>query len=161
MDVIGLTPCNVCSLTGIRSEDEPCESCQGTGLLPVLECGKIISGIERRRWPRYYFDLHATVAKEMADGKRSAALDARGTAVNQGGMAITADIELKIGDMVQIEFTPPSCGLAIKVRGVIRHGSEHYYGVQFISVDGEDQRELILLHDFLAHAAGRLGQGAF
>jgi hypothetical protein len=84
MDVIGLTPCIVCGLTGIQGEDEPCERCQGTGLLPVLEGGKIISGIERRRWPRYYFDLHARVVKEMVDGKRSAAVNARGTAINEG-----------------------------------------------------------------------------
>ncbi len=156
MDVIGLTPCNVCSLTGIQGEDEPCQSCQGTGLLPVLECGKIISGTERRRWPRYHFDLHATLAKEITDGKCGAAVNARGTAMSQGGMALTADIELNVGDTVAIEFTPPSSGLHLMLRGVIRHASQHYYGVQFIAVEGEDQQELILLRDFLGHAAAHL-----
>jgi PilZ domain len=161
MDVIGLTPCNVCGLTGIQGEEEPCESCQGTGLLPVLECGKIISGIERRRWPRYYFDLHARAVKEMADGKRSAAANARGTAINEGGMAMSADIELEVGDTVEIEFTPPSAGLVVRVRGVIRHASEHYYGVQFIAGSGDEQRELTLLRDSLRHATGHLGPPSY
>jgi hypothetical protein len=57
-----------------------------------------------RRWPRYKVDfpVRLIVCKE----KKASIFDARGTSLSEGGMALFAGTELRMGDQVAVEFTP-------------------------------------------------------
>ena len=91
-----------------------------------------------RRWPRYRLNVPLRVILE-ADGKTSI-VQGRGTELNGGGLALFAGIELTLGAVVAVEFTPPYCGEPIRVRCTVRDRAGYVYGMEFLA-------ELIDEHD--------------
>ncbi len=57
--------------------------------------------------------------------------DGRGTSLSEGGMALFAGVELRPGDQVAVEFTPPFSAPPIRVDATIRNRIGYHYGVEF------------------------------
>lgn len=107
-----------------------------------------------RRWPRYNFDLPVRVL--LGRGTREVAIPGRGTALNEGGLAVDTDTKLRVGKCLYVEFAPPFCKLPLRVpiavrnvRGSIR-GSR--YGVEFVSSDALGEQEIELFREILRSA---------
>lgn len=54
----------------------------------------------------------------------------RATEISPGGICFCAGIELKPGDLLEVEFQEPTC---TRVMGVIRNRSGYSYGMEFLS----------------------------
>lgn len=111
---------------------------------------------EARRWHRFRFDVPVTVL--LRRNARNLEFAARGTAMNEGGIALDLDASLQIGNLVQVEFTPPYAGLPVRVRGAVRNVRGIRCGVEFLAADGAEQQEVALFRQMLRTAADRLGE---
>jgi hypothetical protein len=89
-----------------------------------------------------------------------AILATRGTALNEGGIAVYTDFELTIGEQVELELTPPFSGLSLRVRGVVRSRASHCCGLEFIAADAGERRKLSLLRQMLQYGNETTGTGA-
>lgn len=69
----------------------------------------------------------------------SSLFDGRGNELSEGGMALTAGVELRLGDLVDIEFTPPYSGSPLRHRGIVRNRTGYRYGIEF--GDWQQQRD--------------------
>jgi hypothetical protein len=69
---------------------------------------------QERRWPRYKIDVPVRAVIHKQD--RTLIRDARGMEMSEGGMCLSAGVELGIGDEIEVEFTPPYSGEPIRVR---------------------------------------------
>ncbi len=96
-----------------------------------------------RRWPRY--KLNVPIRAVVQRDSRVLIVDGRGNELNEGGMAVFAGLELKIGDDVDIEFTPPYQGMPIRVRSIVRNRRGYYYGVEFRRATAEDVEKVSLI----------------
>lgn len=100
-----------------------------------------------RRWPRYKLDVPVrAIIRNSIDTKL---VDGRGTELNEGGMAIFAGLELKAGDQLEIEFTPPYSGQPIRVRSIVRNRTGYSYGVEFLTVTPEDKKRVHMIRQTL------------
>src|ERR1035437_6877280 len=66
--------------------------------------------------------------------------DGRGTEISEYGMCIMAGVELKFGDVVEIEFTLPYSSEPIRVPGAVRNRDGYRYGCEF-ALDGQGERK--------------------
>ena len=84
-----------------------------------------------RRWNRYKVDvpLRVIVGNEM----KATIVYARGTSLSEGGMAMFASAELRPGDQVAVEFTPPYSAPPIRVEARICNRQGYTYGVEFLT----------------------------
>jgi hypothetical protein len=105
-----------------------------------------------RRWRRYHFDLPVRLTVNNAD----IGVSVRGTELNEGGIAICTPTELKIGDRLQLEFTPPYSGLPITLPAVVRNNSDNRYGLEFTGSNPAEQQEIALLRLFVRSLSGQL-----
>jgi hypothetical protein len=101
----------------------------------------------RRRWPRIHLDVPIRVIVHRV-GKTSVFVG-RGNELGQGGMSLTAGVELRLGDEAEIEFTPPYSGLPIRIRGVVRNRSGYRYGMEFVAGDDQELEEVQRLKTML------------
>jgi PilZ domain len=92
-----------------------------------------------RRWPRYCINVPVRVVVQRPD--RTVIVSGRGTELNEGGMAIFAGVELKVGQRIEIEFTPPYNCQPLRVRSTIRNRSAYNYGAEFVLVSSEDKQQ--------------------
>jgi len=90
-----------------------------------------------RRWPRYRINVPVRVVVQRPD--KTVIVSGRGMELNEGGMSLFAGVELKLGQRVEIEFTPPYDGQPLRVRGVIRNRTGYNYGSEFLLLDREDK----------------------
>jgi len=90
-----------------------------------------------RRWPRYRINVPVRVVVQRPD--KTVIISGRGMELNEGGMALFAGVELKVGQRVEIEFTPPYDGQPLRVRGVIRNRNGYNYGSEFLVLNREDK----------------------
>ena len=106
--------------------------------------------VEQRRWRRYRFDLPValTVCREHKT------VNARGRSLNEGGMAVSAEVKLAAGDPVTVEFTPPYAHLPIKLSAVVRNYDGEFYGLEFVAHSAEQQEEIALLRLFVQGLTG-------
>ena len=107
-----------------------------------------------RRWPRYNFDLPVRVV--LARGTHEVRVSGRGTAINEGGLAVDVDASLQVGKSLHVEFVPPYCMLPLRVPGTVRNARGNRYGVEFVSTDAGGEQEIELFRDILRTAAHRL-----
>ena len=97
------------------------------------------TGYQRmRRWPRYRINVPVRVVVQRPD--KTVIVTGRGTELNEGGMALFAGVELKIGQRVEIEFTPPY-GEPLRVRSTIRNRNGYNYGTEFLALNREDKQQ--------------------
>ena len=100
-----------------------------------------------RRWPRHRLDVPVRVIVHTPE--RTKLYDGRGNELNEGGMAVTAGVELKVGREVAVEFTPPFTGLPIRVRGIVRNRAGYRYGVEFVMANQEETEQVDHLRSLL------------
>jgi hypothetical protein len=101
----------------------------------------------RRRWPRLPLDVPIRVIVHKPSKTR--VIVGRGNELSEGGMALTAGVELRLGDETEIEFTPPYSGAPIRIRGVVRNRSGYRYGMEFVAADEQELQEVQRLRTML------------
>ncbi len=114
------------------------------------------SSIESRRWRRFRFDVPVRVL--LRRNGRDLDFTARGTGMSEGGIGLYVEAPLAVGDVVFVEFKPPYSGLAVRVRGIVRHTKETLYGVEFLAADAGEQQEVALFRRMLRAAADHLDE---
>lgn len=105
-----------------------------------------------RRWRRYNVDVPIRVIIQKA--MKASIVDGRGSALSQGGMAIFAGAELKPGEHVSVEFTPPYSAPPIRVEARVCNRNGYNYGVEFLDNEPEQQEEVA---EFRSHLASMVG----
>ena len=107
---------------------------------------------QTRRFERQKVDLPIVVVVPLQD--RMKIVSARGNDVSENGLAFFAGIELRIGDNVFIEFTPPYSNKPVRVPATVKNRRGYKYGIQF---EAESEAEHKLIEQFrmlLQFAAG-------
>lgn len=94
----------------------------------------------RRRWRRHPLDVPIRVI--VHSPSKTSVFVGRGNELSEGGMAVTAGVELKNGDEAEIEFTPQYCGGPIRIRGVVRNRAGYRYGMEFVA-EGEREKQSV------------------
>jgi hypothetical protein len=110
--------------------------------LPVYE--------QERRWPRHKIDVPLRAVIHKAD--KTMIRDGRGMEVSEGGMCLMCQlmsVELRLGDELEVEFTPPYSGKPIRVRSEVRNRNGYSYGVQFVPQGKEERIEVTRLRQVL------------
>jgi hypothetical protein len=64
---------------------------------------------QERRWPRHKIDVPVRAVLNKPDR----ILDRRGMEMSEGGICLLMDVELGLGDEIELEFTPPRSGKPI------------------------------------------------
>ena len=101
-----------------------------------------------RRWQRYKVNVPIRVI--VCRAMRASIFDGRGTSLSEGGMALFAGAELRPGDQVAVEFTPPFSTPPIRVDAMIRNRTGYHYGVEFLAVDNAQRQSVAQLRMHLA-----------
>ena len=103
-----------------------------------------------RRWPRHKIDVPVRAVIHKAD--KTMIRDGRGMEVSEGGMCLMCQlmgVELRLGDELEVEFTPPYSGKPIRVRSEVRNRNGYSYGVQFVPEGKEERIEVTRLRQVL------------
>src|SRR5512142_1975655 len=100
-----------------------------------------------RRWPRYKIDVPVRLIAQRPT--KVAIVQGRGRELGCGGMAVFAGLELSIDEQVAGEFTPRYAGEPIRVGGFVRNRSGYTYGLEFITEDDADYRNVRQLETIL------------
>ncbi len=87
-----------------------------------------------RRWPRYMVEVPVRIHSDLPPR----VAEAQGTSLNAGGMAVSATIELAVGQQISVEFAPPGAQQAVTARCFIRNRASQTYGVEFIAETDSD-----------------------
>ena len=95
---------------------------------------------QSRRWRRHKLDVPIRVIVHGPD--KTSLIDGRGNELSEGGMALTAGVELLQGDTVQVEFTPPYSGLPIRQTGIVRNRTGYRYGIEFVVTNTRDAEQV-------------------
>jgi PilZ domain len=91
-----------------------------------------------RRWPRYRINVPVRLVVQRPD--KTVIVSGRGMELNEGGMALFAGVELKAGQRVEIEFTPPY-GQPLRVRSTVRNRNGYNYGTEFLLLNRDDKQQ--------------------
>lgn len=105
-----------------------------------------------RRWQRYRLNLPIRLI--FSHDGTTKIMSGRGNDMSEGGVLVFAGMELKTGDEVAIEFTPPFSAGPVRARGVVRHRRGYNYGIEFIIDSKADQEQTEKLRGLLRLAAG-------
>lgn len=100
-----------------------------------------------RRWPRYKVDVPVRLIVQRPT--KVGIVQGRGRELNGGGIAVFAGIELPLDEQVAVEFTPPYSGRPVRVRGFVRNRREYTYGIEFITENDDDYRNVWQLQSIL------------
>lgn len=107
--------------------------------------------ISIRRWQRYRVNVPIRVI--VSRDSKASIFDGRGTSLSEGGMALFAGAELRLGDQVAVEFTPPFSSPPIRVDARICYRSGYHYGVEFLAADNRQRQSVAQLRQHLASFA--------
>ncbi len=102
---------------------------------------------ELRRWPR--LKIHVPVTVIVRKMEKTVFVSARGQDLNEGGIGVFVGSELRIGEIVEISFTPPYQGNPMSARTVIRNRRGYTYGMEFITETKDDQRKVDAIRNVL------------
>lgn len=105
-----------------------------------------------RRWRRY--DVNVPIRVIIQRAMKSTIVDGRGSALSEGGMAIFAGAELKPGEQIAVEFTPPYSAPPIRVEARVCNRTGYNYGLEFLDGEPEQKEEVAA---FRGHLAGLVG----
>jgi hypothetical protein len=98
----------------------------------MLEPNQVQADLEaQRRWERHHFHVPVRVIHQSPLHRTEVV--GRGSELNEGGICVQAFAELAISDLVELEFSPTSSGLPVRLHGVIRSRLNHQYGVEFLT----------------------------
>lgn len=105
-----------------------------------------------RRWPRFKLDVPVRVIA-YRDNKANI-VSGRGNEVSEGGLAVFAGLELRPGEQIWVEFTPPYSSEPLRVRGTVRNRTGYKYGIEFRADDAEERERVARLRELLRFASG-------
>lgn len=108
-----------------------------------------------RRWTRYKIDVPIRVIAEK--DSKSAIVNGRGRDIGDGGMMVFAGIEVRVNDIIEVEFTPPF-GEPLRVTGRVRNRHGYYYGVEFVRDSNDDKQRSARLREVLRSMVGAVEQ---
>jgi hypothetical protein len=100
----------------------------------------------QRRFPRFKVDLRVRVT--LPKPANPSATYGRGNELGQGGMAITVDAELQIGDTIEVEL-PGLAAQPLKAKAQIRNRDGRKYGVEFVGLNPSEVGQLMQLCELL------------
>jgi len=83
--------------------------------------------VNTRRWPRY--EAHIPVLISSKNKVLRRAVTGLASEISQSGMTLYGGASLQPGDIVEVEFRPPS---KHRVVGVIRNRSGYCFGLEFL-----------------------------
>lgn len=86
--------------------------------------------INTRRFRRYKLDVPVRVIVQTEFKTRI--IHGRGNELNQGGLAVSAGVELEVDEIVEVEFTPAYTGQPLRARARVRNRNGYRYGLEFI-----------------------------
>jgi PilZ domain len=104
-----------------------------------------------RRWQRYRLNLPIRLI--FSHEGTTKIMSGRGNDMSEGGVLVFAGIELKTGDEVAIEFTPPFSN-PVRARGLVRHRRGYNYGIEFLIDSDADKEQTEKFRGLLRLAAG-------
>jgi hypothetical protein len=112
-----------------------------------------ISFARKRRWQRSKIDVPIRLIfwNSLHTAK---IVDARGRDMSEGGMAVFAGVELRVGDIIEVEFTPAYSGQPLRVKAEVRNRRGYSYGIEFLNDTGVDQTQAARLRELLISASG-------
>jgi PilZ domain len=96
--------------------------------------------INTRRFRRYRLDVPVRVIVQTEFKTRI--IDGRGNELNEGGLAVSAGVELDLGENVEVEFTPAYTGQPLRARAAVRNRAGYRYGLEFLT-DTPSDRERV------------------
>jgi hypothetical protein len=105
-----------------------------------------------RRWQRYRLNLPIRIIVQRDDGTRIT--EGRASDICEGGLLVFAGMELRNGEKVLIEFTPPYSSAPVRAPGVVRHRRGYNYGVEFQPETTADQEQTTKFLSLVQLAAG-------
>jgi len=99
--------------------------------------------INSRRYRRYKLDVPVRVIVHSEEKTRI--IHGRGNELNEGGLAVSAGVELEVGDIIEVEFTPAYTGQPLRARASVRDRAGYRYGLEFLTetpVDNEHVEDI-------------------
>lgn len=107
----------------------------------------------KRRWDRKRIDVPIRLIfwNSLHTAK---IVEARGRDMSEGGIAVFAGVELRIGDIVEIEFTPAYSGRPLRVKAEVRNRRGYSYGVEYLNDSAAEQTQAARLRELLISASG-------
>jgi len=109
-----------------------------------------------RRWKRFH--LEVPVRLVLHRPAFASSITGRGTELNEGGMSIFAGIELRLGDQVAVEFTPPYGEAPLRLWAVVRNRAGYYYGLEFLAENDGERGQVERFRSVLRGASGQSEQ---
>jgi c-di-GMP-binding flagellar brake protein YcgR len=100
----------------------------------------------RRRWRRFRLDMPLRL---IIHREKTSIISSRGSDISEGGLLIFAGVELKEGEEIFVEFTPPYSGEPIRVRGIVRNRQGYKYGVEFLWNSPEEEEQTVRFRSLL------------
>lgn len=105
---------------------------------------------DKRRWRRVHFTVPVRVS--LKKSRCTSVINSHGSLMNPGGISFSAEIDLTIGDEVEVALTDHQ----LKLRGVIRDRSGNQYGVEFLASSAEESEQLARFRQILTSKLGCL-----
>ena len=102
---------------------------------------------QERRWPRHKINVPVRAVVHKPDG--TLILDGRGMEMSEGGICLLLDVELGLGDEIELEFTLPYSGNLLRVPSEVCNRTGYRYGVKFIPEGREERSEVARLRRML------------
>lgn len=93
-----------------------------------------------RRWPRLRIRVPVTLVLRKQD--KTLFVQGRGQDLNEGGIAVFAGAELRLGEIVEISFTPPYQGNPMMARAIVRNRRGYTYGMEFVAESPGDHARI-------------------
>jgi len=107
----------------------------------------------KRRWERRKIDIPVRLI--FWNSLHAAKIvDARGRDMSDGGLAVFAGVELRVGDIVEIEFTPAYSGQPLRVKAEVRNRRGYSYGIEYLNDTTKEQTQAARLRELLISASG-------
>src|SRR5215470_7220268 len=105
-----------------------------------------------RRWQRYRLNVPIRLIYKHEGASKI--VSGRGNDMSEGGVLVFAGLELKTGDEVSIEFTPPFSAGPVRAKGIVRHRRGYNYGIEFVLESDADREQTERFRGLLRLAAG-------
>src|SRR5690242_8428354 len=108
----------------------------------------------KRRWERSGIDVPIRLIfwNSLHTAK---IVEARGRDMSEGGMAVFAGVELRIGDIIELEFTPAYSGQPLRVKAEVRNRRGYSYGIEYLNDTTTEQTQAARLRELLISASGQ------
>jgi len=108
------------------------------------------ASLEKRRWRRVHFTVPVRVT--VRKSRYTCVISGQGSLMNPGGISFSAEIDLAVGDEVEIALADHQ----LKLRGVIRDRDGNQYGVEFLATSAEENQQLARFRQILTSKLGSL-----